>query len=52
MAGAELAEFGARYFKTPLVEINRGDAGAGLSKTEGRGAADAAAPACHDANAA
>jgi hypothetical protein len=52
MAGAELAEFGARYFKTALIKIDRGNAGADFGETEGRGAADAAASACHHANAA
>ena len=50
MAGAELAELGARYFKTALIEIDRGDAGADFGETEGRGAADAAASARHNAN--
>ena len=47
-----LPQLGARHFKPALVEIDRGNAGTGFGKTEGRGAADAAAPACHHANAA
>ena len=52
MADAELAEFGARHLKTALIKIDSGNAGADFGETEGRGAADAAAPACHNANAA
>jgi hypothetical protein len=52
MAGAEFTELGARYFKTTLIEIDRSNAGADFGETEGRGAADAAASACHHANAA
>ena len=52
MAGAEFAQLRARHFKPAFVEIDRRDAGARLGKTEGRGAADAAAPTRHHANAA
>jgi hypothetical protein len=52
MAGAKLAELGTRYFKAAFIEIDRGNTGPGMRKTEGRGAADAAASACHHANAA
>ena len=52
MAGAELGEFLARHLEAALIEIDRGDAGAGLGETEGRGAADAAAATRHHADAA
>ena len=52
MASAELAEFLARHLEAALIEIDRGDAGAGLGETDGDGAADPAAATRHHANAA
>jgi hypothetical protein len=52
MAIAQFAQFRLRCFKPAFVAVNRRDAGTGPGKTESRGATDAAAPACHDANAA
>ena len=46
------AQFRLRRFKPAFVEIDRRDAGARAGKTDGRGAADAAAAARHHANAA
>ena len=52
MLGPQFAQFSPRGFKAALVEIDRGDAGAGLREAERRGAADAAASARHHADAA
>ena len=52
MAVAQFAQLRVRHLKAAFVEIDRGDAGAGLGETDGRGAADAAASARHHANAA
>ena len=52
MAIAQLAQLRLRRFKPAFVAIDRRDAGAGAGKTDGRGAADAAAPARHHADAA
>ena len=52
MAIAQFAQFRARHLKPAFVEIDRRDAGARLGETDGRGAADAAAPARHHTNAA
>jgi hypothetical protein len=52
MAIAQFAQRRLRHFKPAFVAIDRRHAGTRAGETEGRGAADAAAPACHDANAA
>ena len=52
MVSAELAELGARHLEPAFIEIDRGDAGAGLGETDGHGAADAAAATRHHTNAA
>ena len=52
MAIAQFAQLRLRTFKPAFVTIDRRDAGTGAGETDGRGAADAAAPARHHANAA
>ena len=52
MAIAQFAQFGLRRFEPAFVAIDRGDAGTGAGETDGRGAADAAAPTRHHTDAA
>ena len=52
MAAADLEQFLARALQAAFVEIDRGHARAGLRKIDRDGAADAAAPAGHHADAA
>ena len=52
MAIAQFAQLRLRSFKPAFVAIDRRHAGARAGKTDGRGAADAAAPARHHTNAA
>jgi hypothetical protein len=52
MAAADLVQFTARALQAAFVAIDRVHARAGLRKTDRDGAADAAAPAGHHADAA
>jgi hypothetical protein len=52
VVSAELAKLFARHPQTALIEVDGGDTRAGLGETDGRGAADAAAPARHHTDAA
>jgi hypothetical protein len=52
MAIAQFAQLRACTFEPAFVTINRRHAGTRAGKTDGRGAADAAAPARHHTDAA
>jgi hypothetical protein len=52
MAIAQFAQFRLRNFKPAFVTIDRRHAGTRARKTDGRSAADAAAPTRHHTNAA
>ena len=50
MAAAELTQFRVRRLEAALVAVDGGNPGAGPGQTDGHGAADAAAPACNNAD--